>query len=147
MTENKKPTVLVTGGTCGIGMAIAKAYARQNYDVVVTCNQENNDENVFSGIFSGENLTSPLVVKSDVSVNSDVIELMEIIKEKTGEIDVFVSCVNNECPVHSIDDYIEEDFLNSLESSSWPLINYPIHMKKYLGRYPRYAKLRFSCGQ
>ena len=139
MTENNKPAVLVTGGTSGIGLAIAKAYAIQNYDVVVTCNQENKNEDKLSKLFSGENLILPLIVKSDVSVDNDVIDLMEIIKANTGEIDVFISCANNECPVRSIDDYIEEDFLNSLDSSTWPLVNIPKQMKKILGRYPRYV--------
>ena len=139
MTENTKPAVLITGGNTGIGLAIAKAYSMQNYTVAVTTcpGSENPDE--LSNQFTNENLELPLVLQSGFLNDDDITSQMEIIREKIGTIDVLISAAKKDFPVTSLDDYLEEEFLNSIESCSWPIVNYPRLMKKILGRYPGYV--------
>lgn len=83
--------VLVTGGSRGIGEAVAKVFASYNYDVVI--NYKDNDEraNKVREDILNEYSVKVLLVKADVSKEDDVIGLIDEIKNNFGRLDVVVN--------------------------------------------------------
>lgn len=81
MTEPARPprTVLVTGGSRGIGLACARAFAGSGHRVAAT--------------FASTPLDEPglLAVKCDVSVPSDVDAAVEQVESELGRVEILVS--------------------------------------------------------
>ena len=71
--ENK--TVLITGGTSGIGKAAALAFAKEGANVVVSGRRVAEGEEVSRGITSAGG--SALFVRADVSREDDIVALVE----------------------------------------------------------------------
>jgi len=81
--KNKK--ALITGGTKGIGLAIAKEFLDlESKVIVVSRNQPDND------LSSDKNIQ---VIKADVSKTADINKLMDQIKEQWGSLDILVNNV------------------------------------------------------
>lgn len=98
MEENK--IALVTGGTSGIGKEIVKELLDKGC-VVIACYHENeNAANKTKDEFNNENL---VIVKCDVSEESEVIEMFNMIKNKYGHIDYLVNNAGT-----FIDNYIKD---------------------------------------
>src|SRR5580692_3811255 len=73
---------VVTGGTSGIGFAIAKRFAREGASVYVTGRRQTELDAAVTAI--GENATG---IRSDVANLADLDALYEIVKERSGRID------------------------------------------------------------
>ena len=81
--KNKK--ALITGGTKGIGLAIAKEFLDlESKVIVVSRNQPDND------LSSDKNIQ---FIKADVSKTADINKLMDQIKEQWGSLDILVNNV------------------------------------------------------
>ena len=83
--------VLVTGGSRGIGAAIALQFAKNNYDVII--NYLNSEEEVISlqkNIITNYNVRCE-VIKCDISNEKDVIYMTNFIKKNFKKIDVLVN--------------------------------------------------------
>jgi len=132
------PTVLITGGTKGIGLAIGKSFAAAGYHCILTYAWGSVSEEDILAEFSAANLPAPSLKQADVSSPEDSDELFQQIAQEGRQVDVFISNVSFCNLVNSIDDYSEKGLLKSMEYSTWPLIDYPARMKKALGAYPRY---------
>lgn len=96
----KNKIALVTGGTSGIGKEIVKELLDKEC-TVITC-YHNNEEAAkeIEKEFNNENL---LVIKCDVSNESDVIKMFDLIKEKYGKLDYLVNNAGT-----FIDDFIKD---------------------------------------
>jgi len=87
---NNKKTVLITGSSRGIGKAIAKKFASENFNVVINCKNsldelletENNLKKITHNILS---------VKCDISKYTEVSEMFDEIKYTFGDIDILVN--------------------------------------------------------
>ncbi len=77
---------VVTGGTSGIGLAIAKRFASEDARVYITGRRQAELDAAVTAI--GENATG---VRSDVADLADLDALYEIVKERSGGIDVVVA--------------------------------------------------------
>ena len=87
MEENK--VALITGGTRGIGKAIAKKFAENGYDLVINYVSENTDlENLKKDINSKNEI---LFVRANVGDFTSCEELIKKAIEKFGKIDVLVN--------------------------------------------------------
>ena len=86
----EKQVVLVTGGSRGIGKAIALKYAKEGYNIVLNYLSDNTDVEELTTEFK-ENGAEVLCVKADVSKASEVDELVEKAIQKFGRIDVLVN--------------------------------------------------------
>jgi 3-oxoacyl-[acyl-carrier protein] reductase len=82
---------LITGGTQGIGKAIAMAFARHGMSVVL--NYHSNDKEAQNAVYEIYNETKIHVeaIKADVANEDQVIQMVSIIMEWFGHIDILVN--------------------------------------------------------
>ncbi|HEX7807320.1 MAG TPA: SDR family NAD(P)-dependent oxidoreductase, partial [Thermoanaerobaculia bacterium] len=83
MNRFEEHIVLVTGGNSGIGLATAKAFAKEGATVVVTGRDQDSLDRAQKEL--GPN---GLAVRADVASNDDLDRLYALIREKYGRIDV-----------------------------------------------------------
>ena len=86
----EKQVVFVTGGSRGIGKAIALKYAENGYNVVINYVSENTNIDELKDEFDKYSIES-LIVKADVSKAEEVENAVKQAIEKFGKIDVLVN--------------------------------------------------------
>ena len=86
----EKQVVFVTGGSRGIGKAIALKYAENGYNVVINYVSENTNIDELKDEFDKYSIES-LIVKADVSKAEEVESVVKQAIEKFGKIDVLVN--------------------------------------------------------
>ena len=129
-------TVLITGGTKGIGLATASMFAQAGAQTVLTYKWGSADMNAITEEFVGFGAPKPLFIMADVSVDEDTDKVMdEIAKISTG-VDFFISNVGYAATMRSLDDYKKRSLFKTLEYSTWPLVEYTKRIKAKFGRYP-----------
>lgn len=89
MQVNDK-VIVVTGGASGIGRALCQRFAAEGARAVVVA--DINQRGLDDVIDSIAGVTQAFAVRTDVSIETDVQNLVEIAKEKYGPIDLF--CAN-----------------------------------------------------
>jgi NAD(P)-dependent dehydrogenase (short-subunit alcohol dehydrogenase family) len=142
----KDKTVLVTGGTRGIGLATALVFAKLGASTVITYRWGNADENEVKGKFAAVGAKEPLIIQADAAESEDTEQLMTEIKSRYGSVDVFVSNVAGSVVVPDFESMTERALLKSISYSSWPTFAYLQQMKKAFGKYPRYVVATSSPG-
>ena len=85
---------LVTGGSRGIGRAIALAFAKQGSKVAI-CYRSNSEDAGKTLSLIGQYQQDALVLQSDVGRRRDVREMIRTVTDRWGKIDILV---NNACP-------------------------------------------------
>lgn len=85
----KGKTVLVTGGSMGIGYAIVKRFAQAGATVVVADISAAEEEKIAA--VGAEYTTKTALIKTDVSEEKEVQHLVEQAQKKFGKIDVLVN--------------------------------------------------------
>jgi enoyl-[acyl-carrier protein] reductase III len=84
-------TILVTGGSSGIGRAIAEHWARSGHDVVI--NYHANDDAAREAATAVEAAGgTPHLVKADVGTLDGVQAVVTAVREVTDSLDLFVHC-------------------------------------------------------
>ena len=132
-------TVLVTGGTRGLGKAIGMEFARAGATVLLTHRWGSASEAEIAAEFAAAGVAAPQVVECDVSDRKAVLELMATIKRHTGRLDVVVSNVAFAKIVKEVSDLKKSALDLSLGYSAWPLVDHVQAAREVLGRYPRYV--------
>lgn len=138
--------VLVTGGTSGIGLATALAFARYGAPCVLTYRFGSVDEDEVRARFLAIDAPEPLIVQADATREEDTAALLEEVRARFGEIEVLVSNVSAALVVNGIDDYDRRGLLKSIEASAWPMVDYTRQIHRVFGRYPRYVIGMSSTG-
>ena len=139
MIDQKGKVVLVTGGTMGIGLACALAYAKYGADTVLTYRWGTADMDEVRAKFAAIGAKEPLILEADVSNDDDTVVLLDAIAEKFGGVDVFISNVAFAQRVGSLKEYTKRNLFRSLDYSTWPLVSYTEAIQKKFGRYPKYV--------
>ena len=88
--ELKGKVALVTGGSVGIGLAVAQAFAREGADVVI-CGR--NEENVRSAeeTIQVESPVRVLGVPADVTVPEDIARIVTVAERELGGVDILIN--------------------------------------------------------
>ncbi len=138
--------VLVTGGTKGLGLATALAFARHGARTVITHRWGSADEDELRARFARVEAPEPLIVEADITRSEDTARLFATIRERCGRLDAFVSNASAAVTVRSLDDLTERAFLKSMRATAWPTVEYTLAAKRELGAYPRYVVVMSSDG-
>lgn len=138
--------VLVTGGTKGIGLATALAFARHGARAVITHRWGSADEAELRERFRRVEAPEPLIVEADITRSEDTTRLFATIREQCGRLDAFVSNASAAVTVQSTDDLTERAFMKSMRATAWPTVEYTLAAKRELGAYPRYVIVMSSDG-
>ncbi len=139
LNDLRGKSVLITGGTMGIGLATALAFARQGCRLTLTHKWGSADEDELRSRFTNEGLPAPRIVTADVADEDDTQALIESLREECDAIEVFVSNVAMALVVRSMDDYSRRALFKSLEYTACPLFEYMHAIHRVFGRYPRYV--------
>lgn len=109
----KRKTVLVTGSSIGLGSAIIEKYASNNYNVVITYNNNKDEALKLNEKIKKYNIDS-LVVKCDISNENDIENMKNAIIDKFGKLDVLINnaSISNDSLVS---DKTKENFMRILE--------------------------------
>lgn len=138
--------VLITGGTKGIGLACALAFAAHGAQLYLTHRWGSADEGEVRAHFEAIGALVPVILEADASRTADTKALMAQIAEKEKGIEVFIS---NVCVVmrgDGTENHSARALLKSLEYSSWPFVEYLHQIHNTFGSYPRYAVAMSSDG-
>jgi short-subunit dehydrogenase len=83
--------IIITGGTKGIGLAIAHTFAKEGFDIAI-CSRSEEDLNEFTKTFTS---TYPgiqvLTKKTDMSKKDEVMAFADFIKKQWNEVDILVN--------------------------------------------------------
>jgi len=90
MNDLKNRVALVTGGSRGIGAAVAIALAKAGADVAVNYRKRADAANAVCGEITGTGRKA-IAVQADVSVAADVKRMIAEVEERLGGIDILVN--------------------------------------------------------
>lgn len=109
----KRKTVLVTGSSIGLGSAIIEKYASNNYNVIITYNNNKDEALKLNEKIKKYNVDS-LVVKCDISNENDIENMKNAITDKFGKLDILINNagISNDSLVS---DKTKENFMRILE--------------------------------
>ncbi len=140
----RNKAVLVTGGTKGLGLAIALAFGKQGAQTYLTYKWGSANMDAVRKTFTDAGAPEPQIIEADASYKEDTVALLETIKQHHDHIEVFVSNVSFAMVGGGFESYKKRSFLKSLEYSAWPMIGYTQQIYDIFGSYPRYV-LGTSC--
>lgn len=129
-------TVLITGGTKGIGLASALNFAQAGAQTVLTYKWGSADMDELKKQFSDLGAPEPLLVQADVSVDEDTDALLEEVAKMSKSVDIFISNVGYAATMRNLDAYKKRSLYKTLDYSTWPMVEYTRKIQKKFGSYP-----------
>ena len=106
--------VLVTGSSRGIGKAIILEYAKNGYDVIINYNNSEKEALELKNYVETNYNVKALVVKCDISRESEIDSMINKIYKEFGHLDILV----NNASIDSDQDFelkTKEEFMKTLE--------------------------------
>ena len=113
MSANKK-TALITGGSRGVGAAIAYKLASLNYNLVIVYLNSEEKANNLKNQIEKDYLNEVLLIKADLAKEEDIDNIFTILDEKSIKIDTLV---NNAGIANDslVEDKTKESFMHILD--------------------------------
>jgi len=137
---------LITGGTRGIGLATAEAFAQHGAQVVLTCKWGSADEGAVCARIRDAGGPEPLILEADVCLEEDTRPLLAEVEARFGRLDAFISNASVGLIVQGLEDYTERGFLKTLRGGAWPTFGYLTAMRETFGAFPRHVVIMSSDG-
>jgi NAD(P)-dependent dehydrogenase (short-subunit alcohol dehydrogenase family) len=131
-------TVLITGGTRGIGLETGLSFGKRGATCILTYSWGDHDETAIYKLFKDQNAPEPIFVQADVSNLEDTKVLMELLKKRLSKIDIFISNVSSAQVVNCFDDYSLKGLKKSISYSTWPMVAYTKEIFNTFKQYPKY---------
>lgn len=140
-------TVLITGGTRGIGLETGLSFAKRGATCVLTYRWGDHDDNSIYDLFAENKAVKPILAQADVANAEDTDALLNDLKSKgTAKIDIFISNVSSAMVINCFEDYTLKGLKQSISYSTWPMIAYTQAIHKIFGVYPKYIMAVSSTG-
>jgi NAD(P)-dependent dehydrogenase (short-subunit alcohol dehydrogenase family) len=146
LADCRDRVVLVTGGTMGVGLATALAFAERGAACWLTYRWGSADEEEVRSRFAAVGGRPPRLVLADVANAEDTDALLAAMRADHERVDVLVSNVSAAPVVGDLADYSSRALFKSIEYSAWPLVEYTRRIRSVFGRYPRYVVGMSSTG-
>lgn len=134
-----KRSVLVTGGTKGLGLAIGLAFGKRGADVTLTQKWGSADADEIRAKFTAIGARPPNIVTADASQDEDARAVLETIVATHGKLDTLISNVAFAPLVGSLDDYTQRGLATAVNYTTWPIVAYTRIAHELAGVYPRYV--------
>ena len=83
--------IIITGGTKGIGRAIANVFADQNFDIAVCSRTKADLEEMEKSLTASNSKINVLTQVCNMQNKSEVLAFADLIKEKWGDFDVLIN--------------------------------------------------------
>lgn len=138
--------VLVTGGTAGIGLSTALAFASRGAACTLTYRMGSADEDEVRARFRSIGAPEPRIVQADASREEDTRMVLETMHTKHRAVHALVVNVSAALITRSFDDYDRRGLLKSIDVSAWPLVEHVRSAHSVFGAYPRYVVGMSSTG-
>ena len=146
MIDYRGKSVLITGGTRGIGLATALAFSRCGAHCTLTYRWGSADEDEVREQFRAEAAPEPLLIQADVAQADDCRTLLRELHWRGLNPEVFISNATGAVVVHELADLSERALLQSIRYGGWPTYEYLLRMREIFGRFPRYVVAMSSDG-
>jgi NAD(P)-dependent dehydrogenase (short-subunit alcohol dehydrogenase family) len=139
-------SVLITGGTRGLGLALGKAFARNGDNVYLTHKWSSVEDEDIHADFRKQGLQEPRIIASDCGNEEDCAATVRQIVEETGELSVIVSNAAFGPVTKSIDDLKRSSLALSMQYTAWPVVELVSQTMKIAGKPPRHVLGISSAG-
>lgn len=139
-------TVLITGGTAGIGLHTGLAFGALGAQTVLTYAWGSADEDTLRQQFAEAGAPDPMLVRADVSRPEDTDALMDALRNRCDGVEVFISNASVATTPQSLEDYDARALQQSVGGSAWPLVGYTKALHATFGTWPRYVVAMSSDG-
>jgi NAD(P)-dependent dehydrogenase (short-subunit alcohol dehydrogenase family) len=146
MIDYRGKSVLITGGTRGIGLATALAFGRCGARCTLTYRWGSADEDDLREQFRAIGAPEPLLIQADVAQSADCRELLRELHDRDLFPTAFISNATGAVVVRELPDLTERAVLQSVRYGGWPTYEYLLRMREIFGRYPRYVVAMSSDG-
>lgn len=138
--------VLITGGTRGIGLATAQAFAAEGAQTVLTYAWGSADEGAVRDAIVAAGGPPPLIVQGDITRPEDTEGVLCAVRDRFGRVHTFISNAAVALVVNDMDAYTERGFIKSMRGSAWPTFDYLQAIRRVCGAYPKYVVVMSSDG-
>ena len=130
-------TALIAGGTTGIGLETALAFARQGTACILTGTPE--DEHAARRRFAECGAPDPEIHFADSGFGEDTGRILCELRRRHESVDVLVSSAQRALYVGGVEDYCANALFAAIGSGAWPLVDYTLRIRELFGRCPRYV--------
>ena len=139
-------SVLITGGTRGLGLAMGLAYARNGDDVYLTHKWSSVDDEEIHDVFKAQGLPEPCVMQSDCGDATDCADVVRQIVAERGELSVLVSNAAFGPVTAAMDDLKRQSLDTCMQYTAWPVVELVRQAMDIAGKPPRHVLGISSAG-